>query len=99
MEIDEYLAKCERTPPLAIPYLWITDEAGQRQRAVFTRELVNLCRDRSRAWEIFTHLAGEHKSRPQEAGQTLYEKARQEGTAQAIHVVLAMLADPLILKG
>lgn len=99
MEINEYLAKYELTPPLAIPYLWITDEEGQRPRAVFTRELVNLCRDRSRAWEIFRELAGAHESRAQDASQTQYEKARQEGAAQAIHVVLAMLADPLTLHG
>lgn len=97
MEIGEYLAKYQRTAPLAIPYLWIIDEQGQRRRAVFTRELVNLCRDRNRAWEIFTELAGARESEAQSAEQTQYEKARQEGAAQAIHLVLAMLANPLAL--
>ncbi|MGD1095431.1 MAG: hypothetical protein ABSB35_25985 [Bryobacteraceae bacterium] len=98
MEIDEYLAKCEIALPLAIPYLWITNAERQRQRAVITRELVNLCRDRSRAWEIFTELAGTHKTTAQDASQTPYEKARREGVTQTIQVVLAMLADPRMLR-
>jgi len=95
MEIGEYLAKYERTPPLAIPYLWVTDGEGQRERAVFTRELVNLCRDRTRAWEIFAKFAGVGQRTIQDASQTQYEQERQEGAEQAIHAVLSMLAEPV----
>jgi hypothetical protein len=95
---DEYLAKYQLTAPLAIPYLWITDEEGQPRRAVCTRELVNLCRDRSRAWEIFAELAGVHETAAQQTDRTQYEKARQEGAAHAIQLMLTMLAEPLALQ-
>jgi pyruvate-ferredoxin/flavodoxin oxidoreductase len=98
MEIGEYLAKYQLTAPLAIPYLWITDEEGQPRRAVCTRELVNLCRDRSRAWEIFAELAGVHETAAQQTDRTQYEKARQEGAAHAIQLMLTMLAEPLALQ-
>jgi len=96
VEVHEYLAKYEVAPPLAIPYLWITDGEGQRQRAVFTRELVNLCRDRSRAWETFAELTDAQLGSVQETSQT-QEQAQRLGFEQAIQSVLAMLADPLNL--
>lgn len=94
IEIVAYLAGYDTTAPLAIPYVWVADETGERRRAVFTRDLINLCRDRSRAWEIFADLTGARESGGQDIDQAQYEKGRQEGTSQTINFVLAMLADP-----
>ncbi len=84
MELSEYLRRYSQQPPLAIPFLWVNDESGNPQRAVLTRDLVNLCRDRVRAWNIFEDLAGVRNTK-------IKEEARREGVSEAIQRVVAML--------
>ena len=92
MELGEYLSRYQSAAPLAIPYLWVIDESGERLRAAVTRELVNLCRDRARAWEIFAELAGARpEQKAPEAVRAELEQARREGAMDAIHRTLAML--------
>ncbi len=97
MELTEYLTRYTSQPPLAIPFLWVNDESGSAQRAVVTRDLVNLCRDRVRAWNIFEDLAGVRNTK-------IKEEARREGASEAIQRVVAMLrqgeqiASPAILQ-
>jgi ferredoxin len=106
MELSEYLKRYTKEPPLAIPFLWVIDPRGASQRAAVSRELVNLCRDRQRAWAIFEELAGEKKAphvEPAAAPPTdpaaerdpeRERKARLEGATQAIYRVVAMLNSP-----
>lgn len=88
MELSEYLKLYITVAPRAIPYLCVTGEDGLTQRAVITRELVNLCRDRMRAWKMFEGLAEPRQQQPANAD------ARLEGANLAIQQVLAMLARP-----
>jgi hypothetical protein len=88
MEISEYLAGWTARPPLAIPYLWVLDESGERKRALITRELARLCLDRKRAWELLSELCTVKAATP-----AVNEAAREEGARQAIERVIALLAE------
>ncbi len=94
MELREYLEKYSQRAPLAIPFLWILDNEGNPQRAVVTRDAVNLCRERGRSWRIYEEFAairsGSEKklSEPPDADQ-----AKKEGAKQAIYRIVAMLTD------
>jgi hypothetical protein len=103
MEICEYLAKYIQTAPLAIPFLWIFDRDGNRQRAVLTRELIHLCRDRQQAWDLFAGLAPRRESQSPIANSSHsgaeMEEARQQGATQAYQRLFALLADPDIIGG
>lgn len=103
VDIAEYLRQYKTMPPLAIPFLWVEGPDG-RQRAVVTRELANLCRDRKRAWRILEELAGirnahveaaiEHTREQMQMLDTERERnARQEGAAEAIYRVVSMLTN------
>lgn len=95
MELQAYLAAFQQKPPLAIPYLWVIDEQGIPQRAILTRELVNLTRDRQRAWRVFEELGGVKnayvESAVAQAREEVRETAARDGARQAIHQVVAML--------
>lgn len=56
--VADYLAATVDRPPDTIPYLWVVDEDGVLQRAVITRELAMMCRDRMRFWTLLQELAG-----------------------------------------
>ena len=95
LELPDYLTAYQQHPPLAIPFLWVMDQQGVPQRAILTRELVNMARDRGRAWRIFEELAGV-KNAYVEAAVTQtrreeHETARREGATQAIRRVIALL--------
>lgn len=98
MEASEYLAKFVQTPPLAVPFLWVADAENNPQRAVFTREVANLCRDRELAWEMFAGFASTPMTKEVAADPGTEEAARQQGTAQAYDRVLALLNDPGLLR-
>lgn len=98
IDLSEYLAKYDQTAPPAVPFLWVAGREGSQQRAVFTRELVNLCRDRARAWLIFAELASGQDRKTRTAEVNL-ETIRQEAATEAYERVLALLADPEILAG
>ena len=89
MELKPYLEAYAERPPLAIPYIWVEDGNGTRQRALLTRDLVNFCVDRRMAWELFEELAAAGK--PQPAPPAPDTNARQEGAREAIQNVLALL--------
>lgn len=88
MELSDYLKAYTDRPPLAIPYLWVEGANGAQQRALLTRDLVNFCVDRRRAWALFDELAGVGKPQP-----VADVSARQEGAREAIERVIAMLAE------
>lgn len=102
IELGEYLEQYRKQPPLAIPYLWVANGDGSRGRAVLTRELVNLCRDRARAWRILEELAGvrntyvesavtrvREESEAREKAAT--EQARLEAATQVIYRLVTVL--------
>lgn len=91
MELQEYLARYQSAPPLAIPYLLVANGGSEPQRAILTRELAALCRDRAQAWELFSELAG---ARKQETDPATLDQARREGVKDAIERTLALLANP-----
>ena len=88
MELAQYLAAYTDRPPLAIPYLWVEGPNGSQQRALLTRELVNFCVDRRRAWALFEELAAAQKPQPVPDGS-----ARQEGAREALQRVIAILTE------
>jgi hypothetical protein len=101
MELPEYLAAYQMKPPLAIPYIWVEGANHTQQRALLTRDLVNFCLDRRRAWDLFEELSGfgqpkvvpndnarQEDVRQEDARQ---EGARQEGAREALQQVIAML--------
>jgi ferredoxin len=97
MELTEYLKSFQNQPPLAVPFLWVEDRHGTRQRAVVTRELVNLSRDRQRAYRTFEELAGINNAYVnaaiQKTREEVAESTREEGARQALYQVVAMLTD------
>lgn len=94
MELSEYLKQYTHEPPLAIPFISVTDAQGVPQRAVVTRELINLCRDRQRAWNTFAELAGAQRKKPDNEDRE--QKAKLEGATQAIYRVVSMLTAPMV---
>ena len=95
VELRDYLAAYKQKVPLTIPFLWVLDKQGVPQRAILTRELVNLVRDRNRAWRIFEELAGVKNAYVEAAvaqtRQENHESAKRQGATQAIHRVINML--------
>lgn len=75
----------------AVPVLPVGDGEENQWRAVFTRELVDLCRDRGRVTEMLSRLASVPETKNPVAG---LEALRQEGAAGAYAVVMGLLADP-----
>lgn len=86
MELPEYLAAYKTRAPLAIPYIWVQGEHQTQARALLTRDLVNLCVDRSRAWMLFEELSG--LGQPKVVPN---DHAREEGARNALQQVIAML--------
>ncbi len=86
MELPDYLAAYKTRPPLAIPYIWVEGPNQTQQRALLTRQLVNYCLDRRRAWDLFEELSG--IGQPQLVPN---DAARQEGAKEALQQVIAML--------
>ena len=103
MELQAYLAAFQQQPPMAIPYLWVIDDQGIPQRAIFTRELVNLARDRQRAWRVLEELAGVKnayvESAVAQAREEVRETATRDGARDAIHRVVAMLTGSPVTAG
>jgi hypothetical protein len=103
VNISGYLEQYRTTPPLAIPFLQVQTPEGPR-RAVMTRDLANLCRDRRRAWRILEELAGIRNAhveaaiaRTREEMQALdgerEKKLKQDAAAEAIYRVVSMLTN------
>jgi hypothetical protein len=88
MDAAEYF---KSPAPHGLPVLAVCAGEDNQWRAVFTRDLVDLCRDRRRAMEMLTRLASVPETKDAMAG---FEAARQEGAAAAYAVVRGLLADP-----
>ncbi|HVO97661.1 MAG TPA: hypothetical protein VMT15_06315 [Bryobacteraceae bacterium] len=98
IELHEYLRLYTTAPPLLVPFLNVIDDAGHTHRLAVTRELVHICFDRSRAWDMLAALA----TPPAETQPVGMEPAaeasiREEATKLAYQQVLALLADPQAL--
>ena len=92
VELDKYLAEYRDRPPLGIPFLWVLNPDGERQRAICTRELAALCRDRLRSWRAARALASAPAIQPQAAAAAPdAEQARAEGARQALLRLVASL--------
>jgi ferredoxin len=92
VELDKYLAEYRDRPPLGIPFLWVLSPDGARQRAICTRELAALCRDRLRSWRAARALASPPATQPQAAAAAPdAEQARAEGARQALLRLVASL--------
>lgn len=102
VELRAYLEQYKERAPLAVPYINVIGEDGEEDRAAVTREIVNLVRDRTRAWRIFEELAGKNNAYVERAAAKAREdasgaaagnddKAKLEGATQAIYRVVAML--------
>lgn len=111
--LADYLARYQKQPPLAIPYLWVKDENGVARRAVVTRELASLCRDRAKAWRMLQELAGVHNEHVESAiaatraaladeaarrEKDAAEQARRDAAAQTVQRLVAALMDPASVK-
>lgn len=97
MELGEYLYKYTKVPPMAIPYLWVAAGDGIEERAIVARDLVNLARDRRRAWKTFEELAGIGKA-PSAAPDADRElAAREQGAREAVYKVVAMLTGAVVI--
>src|SRR5579872_771420 len=90
MELGKYLEAYGSNPPLAVPYI----ELANQQWGVISRELVNLCRDRRRAWKIFEEVAPKAAANiappPPEIRADV--DSRRQGATEAIHRMIAMLS-------
>ena len=86
MDLADYLKKQQDMSTL--PFLSVTDEAGNTQRVAVTRRMVRLCQDRSREWEMLAALA----ARPKPAEDVT--AIRQAAANEAYLRVVALLADP-----
>jgi ferredoxin len=85
VELGAYLADYRDRPPLGIPFLWVLSPDGERQRAICTRELAALCRDRLRSWRAARALASPPATQPQAAAAAQDSaQARAEGARQAL---------------
>ena len=96
VELASFLLNYRNEPPLSIPYLMVASEDGPK-RAVITRKLANLCRDRMRAMRIFEELAGVRNSYVEAAVAKTraesHDEAKVQGATEAIYRVVAMLTD------
>jgi ferredoxin len=83
LPLAEYL---ERIDPEGrerwIPYLWIVDGRGLLQRAVVTRELAAVCRDRLRGWRVLQELGGYKNAFAEQAAARAREEALAEAESQ-----------------
>lgn len=87
IEWTEYLDRYTHVPPLSIPFLRVPCADGGEQRAVMTRQLVQLIRDRRRSAEMLSELAG-GPPRPDSTGVA---QARRDGAVEAIQQVLVLI--------
>jgi pyruvate-ferredoxin/flavodoxin oxidoreductase len=104
--IEDYLDEFELAPPSSLPYIRI-EFHGQPGRAIITREMANVCRDRYLAWKRLQQLAGtdfgghheEHEVRTdlplERAGESdvVRKKWQQEGAAIAVNRLVQALLD------
>ncbi len=91
MELHEYLKLYTATPPLVVPYLSVTDREGKLQRAAVTRELVHLCFDRRRAWEMLEVLAAKAVAVAVETAPVVDEAAIREAAAKEAYLRVVSL--------
>lgn len=73
----------------AFPFLPVTDENRQPGRALFTRELANLCSEAEKRWRFLAELAAPEDIK--EAGPDPRDSARLDGARQAILRVISIL--------
>ena len=90
VELGGYLAEYRDRPPLGIPFLWVLSPDGERQRAICTRELAALCRDRLRSWKAARALASPPAAQAPAAAPDAGQ-ARAEGARQALLRLVASL--------
>jgi ferredoxin len=69
-------------PQPSIPYLWVVDETETLQRAVVTRELAMVCRDRLRGWRVLQELGGYANSYAERAAAAAREQALAEAAQE-----------------
>jgi len=81
--LAEYLEALDRegSQP-SVPYLWVVDENETLQRAVVTRELALVCRDRLRGWRILQELGGYDNSYAERAATAAREQALAEAAQE-----------------
>lgn len=99
VELSEYLKQYTGEPPRSIPFVWVSDAEGVPQRAIVTRELIHLCRDRQQAWKMFEELSGTQRADAAkletavqlDTAAQLETKAKLEGATQAIYRVVSLL--------
>jgi ferredoxin len=82
LEMNEYLARYDHQPPLAIPYLPVIGESGQPARAAVTRELAMFCHERIGAWRALAELAGVGNAHVERAVAAAREKEQAEAAAR-----------------
>ena len=81
--LAEYVEALDREGPQpSIPYLWVVDEKEELQRAVVTRELALVCRDRLRGWRILQELGGYDNSYAERAASAAREQALAEAAQE-----------------
>lgn len=100
LELHEYLKLYKTAPPLVVPFLNAIDEAGHPHRVAVTRELVHICFDRSRAWDMLAALASPPvEPLPEGVAPAAEASIREEAKKQAYQQMLALLENPRALAG
>ena len=98
MELGEYLKKRSSVPASTMPFILVTGDGGETRRIAVTREIVRLCLDRSRAWEMLTALAAKPQPARDEAAEPAEVNAsagvREAAAKEAYMRVIALLANP-----
>ena len=109
IELGEYLAAYIETAPQKVPFIWAAEASGRLGRAIVPREIASACRDVRRAWRTYQELAGVHNAYVESAVEDerkrwandadletarAVDQAKHEGAAEAIHRLVAALADP-----
>jgi ferredoxin len=83
LPLAEYL---ERIDPEGrekwIPFIWVVDGEGAMQRAVVTRELAMVARDRLRGWRVLQELGGHANAFAEKAAALARAEALAEAEAQ-----------------
>ena len=58
IEIATFIESWAESSDHRVPFIWIEDSEGRKQRAIVTREVALFCRDRARAWRVLQEVAG-----------------------------------------
>jgi ferredoxin len=97
VELTDYIGQFKKQPPLSIPFLWVLDAKGEQQRAVLTRELALIARDRIKAGRLLAEWAEAGKPAPPVVDtEQVRQDAAKEASRDTILKVVHMLTGGVV---